>query len=170
MAGQDFSSSMLSLAPPLVRRAFQDVLGISLDPLSASEWHMVDRLVLPTRHALNVGLGNEEWRGLLVLAFDDDSWGIVPGGEEDAAMDKDALGEVLNTVGGFFAAEPNFHAHLGELLQAPPMYFDTEVTYPKAESLSGVLRMGHMTMSFGWALLPAISPLMRKALERLGKI
>jgi len=170
MVGQDFSATMLSVAPKLVHRAYQDVLGVSLEPLDSSEWSMVDRLVLPNQHALNVGLGNEDWRGLLVLAFNDASWGMVPGGEDDPGLARDALGEVLNTVGGFFAGEPAFHAYLGELLQAPPMYFNNEVTYPKAESLCGVLRHGEMSMSFGWALLPAISPLMRKALERLGKV
>jgi hypothetical protein len=170
MVGQDFSATMLSVAPPLVQRAYQDVLGVSLEPMRNEEWSIVDRLVLPCQHALNVGLGNEEWRGLLVLAFDDASFGMVPGGAGDLGLARDALGEVLNTVGGFFAAEPSFHAYLGELLQAPPMYFNSEVTYPKAKSLSGVLRHGSMEMFFGWALLPAISPLMRKALERLGKI
>jgi len=170
MVGQGFSATMLSVAPALVHRAYQDVLGMNLDALDPGEWRIVDRLVLPNQHALNVGLGNEDWRGLLVLAFDDTSWGMVPGGDSDLELARDALGEVLNTVGGFFAAEPSFHAYLGELLQAPPMYFNTEVTYPKAESLWGVLRHGGMTMNFGWALLPAISPLMRKALERLGKI
>lgn len=170
MVGQKFTESMLKLAPDLVRSAYQDVLGVSLEPLVADEWRLVDRLILPNQHALNVGLGNEEWRGLLVLAFDDDGFGMVPGGQDDQTMARDALGEVLNTVGGFFAAEPTFSAYLGELLQAPPMYFNNEVTYPKADSLWGVLRQGKCIMNFGWALLPAMSPLMRKALERLGKL
>lgn len=170
MIGQEFTATMLSVAPPLVLSAYQDVLGVTLEPIVSSDWTIVDRLVLPNQHTLNVGLGNEDWRGLLVLSFNDDSWGMVPGGESDSALAKDALGEVLNTVGGALAAESQFNGYLGELLQAPPMYFNNEVTYPKADSLWGVLRHGAMSMNFGWALLPAISPLMRKALERLGKI
>lgn len=158
--------TLLGELPQLVRNTMQDTLGLEVDEIDPSKWSIIQRLSLKSEHTMNMGLSNDDWSSLLAMNYNPQIYTMIPGVEDDEDLAKSGLGEVLNGVGGILAGHSVVVEMFQELLQAPPMFYANEVSYPKTSSIQGSLTYQGETIDFGWACRSTISPMMRRLMQQ----
>lgn len=115
----------------------------------------VPRLRTDCETLIAVGLSNKNWQGLTVVASSMVSFTDLVGDDSPEQV-YDAMGEVMNTTAGCFAAIPEIVYKYGELTQGVPMRMGVGTAFPKADSMEAILKLGSGHFYFGLAIRPVL--------------
>ncbi len=150
--------------PGKVIQAFDDILCVELKVVEDS---LCFDTVIPFESpiSMNMGLNNDDFKSILCLGISNEFLeGVL--GDYTKEMAFDALGEVLNTVGGLLADEDDIIENYGELIQVPPRKLDTNVIYPRGEALYCDIESDGFVISIGFLIKPAISAFLKRIMDK----